>query len=45
MLLVYTTKMKVEVKHSAGYKDLLYIEIKGNMMFKGVKIVFAFPGL
>lgn len=45
ILLVYTIKTKVEVKHSASSKDLLHIKIKGNVMFKGVKIVFAFPGL
>lgn len=26
-------------------KDLLHMKIKGNMVFKGVKIEFAFPGL
>lgn len=45
ILLVYAMKTKVEVKHSAGNKDLLHMKIKGSMMFKGVKIVFAFLGL
>lgn len=45
ILFVYTIQMKVEVKHSAGSKDLLHIKTKGNTMFKGVKIVFVFLGL